>query len=192
MKQLSGKIFFSLIAVFVLMLLVGSGCTNNKDKEVSTDGEVETGSEYWSSNTDKGEIGGEAIAGKINDKEETIENVKITQWEDEYTWTFSDLAPDDVCGVIIENDAVNFSSKDLEEGTFKKKMDEEIEFDDYHAYYHYNQEDGTPMSVNVGWSADIVVTNIDKDGKKAEGYAKFEFNDGKTAIEGKFVADLCE
>jgi len=32
-------------------------------------------------------------------------------------------------------------------------MDEEVNFDDYYAYYHYNKADGSPMSIKRGWSA---------------------------------------
>lgn len=109
-----------------------------------------------------------------------------------YSWTFSNKAPDSTCGVIVDNDAVNFSSKKLQKGTFEKKIEDEINFDDYHAYYHYEQVDGTPMSVNVDWSAKVVVDKIDEANKKVSGFAKFDFKDGKTSIEGKFEGDLCE
>lgn len=189
------KIVFSLMAAVFFLILAGAGCTNQeakKEETSKTESEVKEYDKNWTSKKDQSEIKTTPIAGKINDKDVTIADVQIKKWDNEYSWAFSNIKADEACGVIIDNDAVNFSSTRLEEGTFQKKMEDEIDFDTYHSYYQYEQADGTPMSVNVGWAAKIVVNKIDQTNKKVEGLARFEFDDGKTAIEGTFTADLCE
>lgn len=188
------KITLSLIMIFAFMVLVGSGCSFSTTTEESTDETSDT-TEYdsnWTSKVDKTGIATTDVAGTINESEVTIADVQIKKWDDEYSWSFSDTAPDETCGVVIDNDAVNFSSMRLETGTFEKKMEDEVDFDSYHAYYHYEQDDGTPMSVNVEWSAKIAVEKVDTENNKVEGYAKVDFEDGKTIIDGAFTADLCE
>ncbi len=197
LKEFFGKkAALSMIAALSLMILAGGGCTTstntNDDSSSEEATEATSYDDNWTSAIDQSGIATTEVAGKINEKDVTIPNVQIQKWDDEYSWSFSDMAPDETCGVVVDNDAVNFSSKMLEIGTFEKKMEDEIEFDDYHAYYHYEQEDGTPMSVNVDWAAKIVVTDIDTENNKVKGYAKIDFDDGKTAIDGAFEADLCE
>lgn len=199
MKQSTKTVLFFLAMVAVLIFFVGAGCVKVEKtaEEITTEAPTETGEiekvdENWTTSTKRGDIADTPIAGKINSEKVTVANVSITEWEDEYSWTFSNIAPDQTCGVIISNDAVNFSSKVLKEGTFEKKMTDEVEFDDYHAYYHYEQPDGTPMSINVEWSAKIVIKKIDKENNKVTGWAKFDFTDDKTSIEGSFEANLCE
>ena len=133
--------------------------TTTKDGETVTS----TTSEWWTSDTDRGDIPDEHISGVINEQEVKITDVQVTDMDGYYDWTFSTGTPDDACGVIMEDDAVHFSSKELMTGTFEKLMDEEIDFDNYHSYYHYNQDDNSPMSVNVDWEAKVVVKEIDKD-----------------------------
>ena len=193
MKQKLRALVPVALAIAVAVTLTAGGCAK-KTEDASTDTEkaVEKIDENWTTATDKGDIKDEAISGKINDQDVEIKNVSITDWDGEYSWAFSTLAPESACGVVVDNDAVNFSSKALQAGTFTKGVADEIEFSDYHAYYHYEQEDGTPMSVNVDWGATIVVKEVDKDGKKVSGWAKFDFSDEKTALEGSFEADLCE
>jgi hypothetical protein len=192
------KLTLSLIAVLALVVFMGAGCSfststdEEGDKEAATEEKVTEYDSNWTSKIDKSGIAETDVTGKINEKDVTIADIQIKKWDGEYSWSFSNLAPDETCGVVIDNDAVNFSSNKLETGTFEKKMENEIDFDNYHAYYHYEQADGTPMSVNVGWSAKIVVDEIDEANKKVTGYAKVDFDDGKSAIDGKFEADLCE
>lgn len=190
------KFAWPMIMALAFMVLVGGGCSlTSTDDEEGDENEAEEVTEYdsnWTSAIDKEGIAETEVDGTINEQEVDIVDVQIKKWDDEYSWSFSDLAPSDTCGVVVDNDAVNFSSKILEMGTFEKKMEDEIEFDDYHAYYHYEQDDGTPMSVNVSWSAKIVVTEIDTENNKVKGYAKIDFEDGKTMIDGMFEADLCE
>jgi hypothetical protein len=187
------KVVLPMVLVFAFMVLVGGGCSS--DKEETSEETVSEVTEYdsnWTSAIDTSEIATTEVAGTINEQEATIADVQIKKWDDEYSWSFSNMAPDETCGLVMDNDAVNFSSTRLETGTFEKKMEDEIEFDDYHAYYHYEQEDGTPMSINVEWSAKIVVEEIDTENNKVKGYAKIDFEDGKTMIDGSFEADLCE
>ncbi|EKD49885.1 MAG: hypothetical protein ACD_63C00022G0002 [uncultured bacterium] len=196
MKKHLSKILLSLAMVFVFILVAGASCKigttpkeEPKEETVKIEEEVQGN---WTSATDKGSIPDIPIAGRINRKDVTIAAVQVTKWEDEYSWTFSNIAPDEPCGVLVDNSAVNFSSKVFKEGTFEKKLDEEVEFEEYHSYYHYEQEDGTPMSVNVEWSSKIVISKIDETNKKISGWAKFDFGDGQTSIAGSFTADLCE
>jgi hypothetical protein len=181
------------IAIAALAIVFTTGC--GEETVTTTTNEVtvnETSEANWSTDIDHGDIPDTPIAGKINGQDVTIANVSVTKWDDSYDWEFSTAAPDEACGVVIDNDAVNFSSKVLQTGTFEKTMDEEIEFDDYHAYYHYEQDDGTPMSVNVDWSAKLVVDEVDEENNKVTGWAEFDFSDEETMIEGSFEADLCE
>ncbi len=184
------KLIGLVIAIAVIALvLVGAGCQKTTTEEATETVATEEG---WSSATDKGDIPDTPITGTVNGKNITVKDVQIQKMDGEYDWSFSNLAPDSTCGVVISNDAVNFSSKVLQEGTFEKKMTEEIEFDDYHSYYHYNQEDDTPMTINTEGAAKVVVKKIDEASKKVTGWARFNFDDDKTMIEGSFTADLCE
>ncbi|GEM_PF-1797210 len=183
-------------------LLAAAGC--EKSVSVTTDGTTTTTtttdgetvttttSEWWTTDTDQGDIPDEPIGGVINEQNVEITDVQVTDMDGYYDWTFSTGTPDEACGIILEDDAVHFSSRELATGTFEKLMDEEIEFDDYHSYYHYNQDDNTPMSVNVDWEAKVVVSEIDEDNDTVSGWARFDFSDGATRIEGSFTADLCE
>lgn len=189
------KITLPLIMVFAFMLLVGGGCSLSSDKEETSEEAVTEVTEYdsnWTSTINKTGIATTEVAGTINEQEATIADVQIKKWDDEYSWSFSNMASDETCGLVMDNNAVNFRSTRLETGTFEKKMEDEIDFDNYHAYYQYEQSDGTPMSVNVSWSAKIVVEEIDTENNKVKGYAKVDFGDGKTMIDGSFEADLCE
>jgi len=194
MKQKTKVILPLFLAIVVAVVLTAGGCTKEEDKKETTEATEaeETTEANWTKSTDRGEIADQAISGKINDESVTIKDVQVEEFEGEYRWSFSSLAPDSTCGLIMDNSAVNFSSKILQEGTFSKKMDEEVEFEDYHSYYHYDQTDGTPMSVNVDWSATIVVEEVDEANKKVSGWAQIDFTDELTVIEGSFEADLCE
>jgi len=186
-----------------ITLLAAAGC--EKSVSVTTDGTTTTTttsdgettttvttSEWWTSDTDRGDIPGEHISGVINEQDVKITDVQVTDMDGYFDWDFSTGIPDDTCGVIMEDDAVHFSSKELMTGTFEKLMDEEIDFDNYHSYYHYNQDDNSPMSVNVDWEAKVVIKEIDEDTDTVLGWARFDFSDGKTRLEGSFTADLCE
>ena len=163
MKQPVRIILPLFLAIAVAVVLTAGGCTKIKDTKEETTKTEEVTEANWTKSTDRGEIVDQVISGKVNDESVTIKDVQVQEWDGEYSWSFSNLAPDSTCGVVIDNSAVNFSSKVLQAGTFSKKMDEEVEFEDYHAYYHYEQADGTPMSVNVDWSATIVVEKVDKE-----------------------------
>lgn len=172
----------TIIGLAATLFLAGWGC---QKEEIAAD-------PYWTSATDRGDIPDKPIEGTINNEPIDLKTVQITKFEDEYDWTFSNVGPDVTCGVIVDDDAVNFSAIKLAEGTFEKKMSEDIKFDEYHAYYHYLQDDGVPMSVNPEWAARVVVNEIDEEARKVSGWAKFEFSDGRAAIEGAYTADLCE
>ncbi|MBU1118731.1 hypothetical protein KKH43_02540 [Patescibacteria group bacterium] len=183
----------STLALFLLFVL--SGCFNRQEvvtEEVTDTYQVDSQDKKWSSDKSKGAIPDTAIAGKINGEEVTIQDVQISTYGDEYSWSFSNEAPEKTCGMMTDNNEVNFSSIALKEGTFEKAMDEEVDFDEYHAYYMYQQENGTPMSVNVDWAAKVVVDSVDGESNTVTGFARFDFGDGETLIEGKFTADLCE
>lgn len=191
-------IFFSLALVFLVVVLSGAGCsttTSDADKNTNaaaTNTNAATAGSKWTTSTSRQNIPDAAISGTINDKAVTIAEAQITKWDEYYGWSFSDTAADETCGLVMEDSEVVFDSKDLKAGTFTKELDEEVPFEDYYAYYVYNQEDGSPMSVNAGWSATVIVNKIDEANKTVTGWAKFEFDDGHSAIEGSFTADLCE
>ena len=184
----------SLVLVLALLIFAGASCdtTVTNTNESTTNTNAATTDDNWTSSTSQGDIPDTAIAGTINDVDVTIATIQIDDWDDYYSWSFSTLEPDDTCGVIIGDDAVNFDSKIIQEGTFTKEMTDEIDFDDYHSYYHYEQDSGTPMSVNVDWAATVVVEEFDETNGVVTGWASFEFDDGSTLIEGSFEADLCE
>lgn len=177
------------LAVVLVAVFSGAGCEKKTAEEVTT---TVASEQNWTNSVDRGTIPDAPISGTLNEKAVTIKAVQITKWDGSYSWTFSNIAPDSACGVIVDNDAVNFSSKVLQKGTFGKKMADEIEFANYHVYYHYEQADGTPMSINIGWDAKVVVKEIDETNNKVTGWASFNFEDGKTKIEGLFTADLCK
>ncbi len=187
MKHLKVGLFL----VAGLLFLLGASCTTSDDETVEvTDTTVEDS--MWSDSTDRGDIPDTLMSGTLNSEDWTMESAMVTKWDNEYDFDFSNLAPDDTCGVVISDDAVNFSTNKLNTGTFSKTFEEEVEFESYHSYYHYNQEDDTPMSVNVDWEATLVVSEVDEDNNKVSGWAEFKFNDELTNVSGSFEADLCE
>lgn len=194
MKQKS-KGVFALLVVVALVLLVGASCSTSTDTNTNTVTEntnTAAALGLWAIATSQGDIAGTDIAGTLNGNDFDVQSVQITVWDDEYDWNFSNTASDEECDLIMGEDAVNFSSKDMQVGTFEKAMTDEVEFDDYHAYYYYEQADGVPMSVNTDWAAKIVVTEIDETNNTVSGFANIEFSDGLTLIDGAFEAELCE
>ena len=186
------KLFGILVMSVAMVLLLGASCTT-ETSTTTTDSEstTETTSSLWTSSTSQGSIASTDVTGTINDEDVTIGTVYIDVWDDEYSWSFTTGVGEEACDLIMDDNAVNFSTKDLQVGTFTKAMTDEVEFDDYHAYYHYEQADGVPMSVNTEWAATVVVTEIDEDAGTVTGYANFEFDDGLTEIDGAFTADYC-
>ncbi len=197
------------------LLLVGGSCTQTTNTTTNTttektntaaventntaDVEEDTTDTQWDSATDQGDIPSTQMAGTINDEEVTLLYASVTDWDDYYSWTFSEEAPDYVCGVTLDHSEISFDSDDVREGTYTKEMDEEEE-GEFYAYYLYYLEDGTPYSVNDDWSATVVVDSIEEDvGEddfgstygKVTGWAEFEFDDGTTAVSGAFEAELC-
>lgn len=189
---------FSLALVLVALALVGASCetttttTTNENTNAAAANTNAAKTSEWTSSTSRGDILDTAISGKINGKDVAIAEVQITKWDEYYSWSFSDTKADETCGLVMENDEVVFDSKDLQEGTYTKTLDEEADINEYYAYYVYNQEDGTPMSVNNEYSATVVVSELDETDNTVTGWAKFEFKDGLTELEGSFTADLCE
>lgn len=184
------------IFLLVALLVVTVSCQQTKTpplekKETPVTTEKQTDAN-WTNSSVRGSISDSAIAGKLNDEAIKIAYTKITKWDNEFRWTFSNVASSDVCGIILDDNAINFDSKILKEGTFTKKMEDVVAFDDYYAYYHYEETDGSPMSINGGWASTVVVKEINKDTKKVIGWAKFDFEDKKTSVEGSFTADYCE
>lgn len=188
----------SLALVLVAVTLVGASCetttttTNENANTAVANTNTAAKTSEWTASTSRGDILDAAISGKINGKDVAIAEVQITKWDEYYSWSFSDTAADETCGLVMENDEVVFDSKDLQEGTYTKTLEEETDINEYYAYYVYNQEDGTPMSVNNDYSAIVVVSELDETNKIVTGWAKFEFEDGLTELEGSFTADLCE
>ncbi|MFA6295787.1 MAG: hypothetical protein WC663_00345 [Patescibacteria group bacterium] len=186
MENKARKAAIVLSAVAFALVLTGAGCKKSSTETATTT------EKNWTSSTEKGSIPDKAISGKINGKNVTIANVAITKFDGKYDWAFSNQAPSEACGVVTGNDAVNISMKTLQKGTFEKTVSEELPFNDYSSYYYYNQENGTPMSINTNWDAKVVITNIDEAAKKVTGFAKISYDDTKTEISGAFTADLCE
>lgn len=189
MENKARKAAIILSAVAFALVLTGAGCKKVTNESNET---VKTTEKNWTSSIDKGSIPDKAISGKINGKNATIANVTVKKFNNQYDWSFSNQAPSSSCGVVIGNDAVNISMKTLQKGTFEKTVSEELPFNDYSSYYYYNQENGTPMSINTSWDAKVVITNIDEAAKKVTGFAKISYDDKKTDISGSFTADLCE
>lgn len=188
-------LLWSGLGLAAIVLLTAAGC--EKTVSITTPDGITTTTTtetdgWWSNSTDRGDIPDEPMAGTINEKAVAIKGIEITQKPDSYEWRFSTKQPDKACGFFVDDEAVQFRSQDLQTGTFEKDIDESIEFNEYHSYYHYSLEPNKPMSVNVGWSAKVVVKEIDEDAQTVSGWARFNFNDGKTKIEGSFRANLCE
>lgn len=202
----TGTRFYAVL--FFACLIMGTACSRAKEEpkteapaapvevpatEPAAPAANQEITKWWTDTTDKGDIADAPIAGKLNGVDTTIAYVKIKKWDDEYGWDFTNTEPSSrPCGLSTDDNAVHFSSKVLKTGTFEKKLDQAIEFDDYHSYYHYKQADGVPMSVNDEWAAKVVIAAVDETTKKVSGWARFEFKGDKTAIAGKFEADLCE
>lgn len=186
---------FSLAIVLAAVVLVGASCettTTNENTNTAAANTNTAATSQWTSSTSRGDIADTPMAGTINGEAVTIAEVQINDWSDYYSWEFSDIVGDETCDILLENNEVVFDSMDLQEGTYEKTMTEEADIDEYYAYYVYNQEDGTPMSVNSDWSATVVISELDKTNDTVTGWAKFEFDDGLTELEGSFTADLCE
>jgi hypothetical protein len=188
------------LAMAAIILLTAAGCektvsVTGPDGTTTTSEEETTTfstSEWWTDSTERGDITDKPITGTINEKEVAIVGLEITKKPDSYNWRFSTVEPDKTCGFFPNDDAVQFRSQDLQRGTFTKDLEESIEFEEYHSFYHYNMEPNKAMSVNVGWEATVVVKEIDEAAKTVSGWARFNFNDGKTKLEGSFKANLCE
>ena len=194
MKKL---IYLCPVLLLAVLVFVGASCevTDTTDTNTTTTNTVTTNTttatSEWTSATDQGTIPSTDASGTLNGEDFTVVHVQIIDWDDYYNWTFSNTAPDSSCGVIIDDSAVNFSSKDIQVGTFDATSDD-VEFDDYSSYYHYEQADGTPMSVNVDWTGTVVVTDFDETAGTIEGYVEFTFDDGLTAVSGAFEGEVCE
>ena len=189
MKHLKVGLFL----VAGLLFLLGASCTTStSDDETAEVTDTEVSDTMWSTSTDRGDIPDTPMSGTLNGADWVMASATVTKWDNDYDFDFSNLSPDDTCGVVISDDAVNFSTNKLETGTFSKKFEEEVEFESYHSYYHYNQEDDTPMSVNVEWEAKVVISEVDEANNKVSGWAEFKFNDDLTNVSGSFEADLCE
>ncbi|MDP2625100.1 MAG: hypothetical protein Q8P27_02840 [Candidatus Peregrinibacteria bacterium] len=199
------KYFLISASLFAVVLLVGcssGGTTTTTTTSTETTTETVAESTLWTNDVDAGSIGDSNMYGWLNYEDFELAYVSIDNWGDEYSWTFSNLAPDSTCGIVFDDDAVRFSSKDLQEGTLVKEMDDDPEFDEYYAYYYYQDEDGWPYSMNTDWSARIVVESIDEDAMEDEwgstvglvtGWAEFEFGDDlETWVSGSFTAELCD
>ena len=198
-------IYVAPVLLLAVMLLVGAGCEVTTDTtddtnttadtntatttDTDTDTDTDTGS-LWTSATDQGDISDLDATGTLNEKTFTVAHVQVTNWGDSYTWYFSDSAPDDDCGVIMDDNAVSFSSKDIQVGTFSATYDD-VEFDDYSLYYYYEQEDGTPMSINESWDATFVVNEFNESVGVIGGHVDVMFDDG-TNISGAFEGEVCD
>lgn len=200
-------LFLAPTLLLAVVLLTGAGCqttttTTNTSTAVANTNATEanvnavvTGSTVWTEATNQGDIPDTAVTGTLNGKDFEAKYIVVKKWDDYYTLEFSNLAPDDDCGVVMDNNAISFSTKDLQVGTFNKTMDEKLEFDDYSAYYYYEQENGTPMSVNNDWAGKLVVSSIDETTDTVTGWADFSFDSEageETEISGAFEASICE
>jgi len=174
--------YILLLTLITVTFCINTACST-KSKQLAPN---------WTSSTKQGDIPDKTISGIINGSNIKINYVRVKKWPNEYDITFSTKKPDTPCGIIVENDAVNFSTKEIFKGTFSKKMGEQVKFDDYHAYYHYEQDNGIPMSVNTDWAGTLVVKKLDKKEKNIKGFADFKFKDNLTGIGGEFTAEYCE
>ncbi|MFA6027489.1 MAG: hypothetical protein WC752_01020 [Patescibacteria group bacterium] len=191
-------LFLAPALLLTVVILTGAGCqtttTDTNTADADTNAAV-TESSVWTDATDQGTIPDTTASGTLNGQDFTATYVEVHNWDDHYTVEFSNTAPDEECGVVMDNDAISFSTKDLQIGTFDKALEDELAFDDYNAYYYYEQESGTPMSVNVDWAGKLVVSNIDEATDTVTGWADFTFDSEageETAISGAFTAPICE
>jgi len=203
-------------AALVTLVLVGAGCTvtsntntatttttptTTDDAVVADTTATGTAATLWGSGVTQGAIPSTALAGTINSVPVTIAHVQVDFDGEEYDWTFSDTDNTSTCSFKTGDSEVNLRTKDMLSGTLTKTLDQDVEFDDYHSYYVYPQENGSPMSVNTDWDATVVVTGITRGLEEGTfgqsvgsvtGFADISFGDGKTAISGAFEAELCE
>lgn len=192
--------FTSLGVVALSLMLVGAGCTVTTDSGAGVSADLIDGG--WTPGaTAQAGIPSDPVSGSINGESVDIASVVIEDWGDDYEWSFSNQAPAETCGFLSGDDAVNFRSVELMEGTFLKTADADVEFDDAHAYYVYQKPEGGPHSVNTAWTAKIVVTEVQdqvsqddfgNDIGQAMGYVELAFEDGQTEIAGSFTADICQ
>jgi len=194
------KISYSLLGLGLALTLVGASCTSNSSKTVAEPAAVAI-SGSWIDGKDVGNIKDQPISGKINNVEVDSLYTVVEKWDDEYTMKFSTKFPEDPCGYAADNDAVSFDSTVFKKGTFYKKMEDDVQSSDYSAFYYYTQADGTPYSVNTDWSGRVVVDSITEAVKmdafnepvgEVTGWADFMFDDGATAVSGKFTAEYCD
>src|SRR3989339_1163159 len=114
MKQKAGVILTVFTAIAIAVVLTAGGCTKKEEAKQETTNITETEvatEKNWTNSTARGDIEDKAISGKINDKSVAIKNVQVEEWDGEYSWSFSNQDVETTCGVIVGNDAVNFSSK---------------------------------------------------------------------------------
>jgi hypothetical protein len=200
---------YSVFVFALALVLVGAGCTvNNQIGEVTTTPAAApsaTSTEAtggWDTNAvSQGSISGTPIAGTVNGEAFSVAHVQVDQQNGKYRWSFSDKDNTSTCSFATGDNAVKFSTSELVVGSFAKGYDDEVEYDDFSAYYKYAKDDGSPHSVNTGWAANVVVTDVTRGVEKStfgndvgtiSGFADFMFEDGKTAISGAFTAELCE
>ncbi len=198
---------YSVFVFALALVLVGAGCTvNNQIGEVTTTTTpsattAEATGGWVAGAVSQGSIAGAPIAGTVNESAFSVAHVQIDQQNGKYRWSFSDKDNTSTCSFATGDSAVKFSTSDLVVGSFAKGYDDKVEYDDFSAYYKYAKDDGSPHSVNTGWAANVVVTDVTRGVEESTfgndvgvvtGFADFMFEDGKTAIAGAFTAELCE
>lgn len=146
---------------------------------------------WWTKSTERGDLSLEKMSGQIRGRAFVLESAIVRKRGNAYFWTFSNQLPQSPCGLISNDDAVNFTSEVLHVGTFYKALDQDIRFANYHASYEYTQETGESLTVQPDWALKLVVNKVDYKNKKIKGWARFVFAD-QTSVEGLYKADYCE
>ncbi len=80
--------------------------------------------------------------------------------------TFSDKAPDAPGGHLEGNSAfeLRFARPAwLKTGSFTKTLSQQVDFREFHAFYHYPEPDGVQMTVAQNWACAFEITEITPD-----------------------------
>jgi len=119
----------------------------------------------WSDAPTVAQVPDAPIEGMINGKEFTANTVRIEKGDNgKATLEISDAKLEDPTGIITEDTGVDldFTLPEGKPGEMVRKIADEKNFDQEHAYYHYPQGgDKGPMSVNDPWGCALKIDSWD-------------------------------
>jgi hypothetical protein len=158
-----------LVVLAVSLTLCIAGCMRSQEGEASPQGPdaapAAPGEVVFVEDPALADIPDGPMRGVIHGQPVEIQSVFIEPDIDDKGWsfTFSSAAAEDPTDVIDLEREVNL---DIDQApapgyTFTKGLEENVEFDDFHAYYVYPQDDGSPYSINSPWSCAIEIESAD-------------------------------